>query len=143
MVGSMFTKTQMKFFQKTAEVADTSCFDVYHVGCIAVLKNKIIALSPNKLKTHRLQAEFDKYRNFNCISDPKNMHSLHAEIACLSSIKKDINYKDLDVYIVRRLKSGGFGMARPCAACMPYIKSLGVRNIFYSTNYGFAHEELY
>lgn len=139
----MFTKRQLKFFSKAEEIADTSLFDVYHVGCIAVLKNKIIAASPNKLKTHTLQAEYDKYRNFNCISDPKNMHSLHAEIACLSSIKQDINYKDLEIYVVRKLKSGGVGIARPCSACMPYIKYLGIRNIYYSTNYGFAHEELF
>lgn len=139
----MFTKQQLKFFNRAAEVASESQFDVYHIGCIAVLKNRIIAASPNKLKTHPLQKAFDRYREFNCTSDPKNIHSLHAEISCLSMIKNDVNYKDIDLYIVRVLKSGNFGMSRPCSACMPCIIEKGIRNIFYSTNYGYAHEQLF
>ena len=138
----MFTKQQIKFFEKARQIAEESCFEVYHVGCIAVLKNKIIAASCNQLKTHPLQKRYNVYREFNCESDPKNMHALHAEIACLSSIKQDVNFKDIELYIVRQLKSGGNGMSRPCAACMPYIKSLGIRDIYYSTNYGYAHEQL-
>lgn len=137
-----FTKQQMKWFEKAAEVAETSLFDKHHVGCIAVLKNRIIASSPNKLKTHPLQAHYDKFKQFNCTSDPQNMHSLHAEISCLSMIKQDICYKDLELYIVRVCKSGRYGLARPCCACMPYIQDLGIRKIFYSTNFGFGYEQL-
>lgn len=138
-----FTKKQIKFFEKAAEIAKQSEFDRYHIGCIAILKNKIIASSFNKLKTHSVQAKYDKYRNFNCLSDPKNMHALHAEIGCVQSIKLiDVDYKDIQLYIVRVLKNGEYGLSRPCAACMPYIKSKGIKHIYYTTNYGFAHEEI-
>lgn len=136
----MFTKQEMKWFDKAAEIAASSNFEKYRVGCIAVLKNKLVSASPNKLKTHPLQAEFDKYREFNCTDYMKNMHSLHAEIACLSSIKRDIKYKDLELYVVRVCKSGRLGLARPCSACMPFIKDLGIRKIYYSTNIGYAVE---
>lgn len=136
-----FSKQQMKFFEKAAEIAITSNFEKHRLGCIAVLKSKIIAASPNKLKTHPLQKEFDKYRNFNCESDLKNMHSLHAEISCLNMIKcQDINYKDVELYIVRIRKDGNFGLARPCPACFNCILSKGIHNIYYSTNYGFSYE---
>lgn len=140
-----FSKQQMKFFDRAAEVANQSTFDNYHLGCIAVLKNKIIASSPNKLKTHPLQAEYDRFREFNCISDPKNMHSLHAEIACLNMIKpyQEISFKDLELYVVRVRKDGNFGLARPCSACMNLIMSKGIRKIYYSTNYGFSFESLF
>ena len=52
----MFSKQQLRFFEKAAQVANESQFDVFHVGCIAVLKNKIISASSNKLKTHPTQA---------------------------------------------------------------------------------------
>lgn len=136
----MFTKQEMKWFDKTAEIAATSNFEKYRVGCIAVLKNRIIAASPNKLKTHPTQAEFDKFRNFNSTDYMKNMHSLHAEIACLKSIKRDIRYKDLELYIVRVCRSGRLGLARPCSACMPFIRELGIRKIYYSTSIGYAAE---
>jgi deoxycytidylate deaminase len=70
------------------------------------------------------------------------MHTLHAEIACLNQIKQDINYKDLELYIVRVKKNGEYGLARPCASCMPFIISKGIKKIYYSTNYGFASEIL-
>ena len=135
----MFSKQQMRFFERAAQVAEESQFDVFHVGCIAVLKNKIIASSSNKLKTHPTQAIYDKYR-FDSVSYLKNMHTLHAEIACLSQIKQCISYKDLELYIVRLKKSGGYGMSRPCSSCMPFIIDKGIQKIYYSTNYGFASE---
>lgn len=140
-----FSKQQMKFFERAADVAADSNFDKYHVGCIAVLKNKIIASSPNKLKTHPLQAEYDRFRNFNNIrSDPKNMHSLHAEVSCLNILRnQDINYKDLELYIVRLRRDRDYGLARPCAACMNLIINKGIRRIYYSTNLSFAFEELF
>lgn len=139
----MFSRQQLRFFEKAADMASQSEFKQYHLGCIAVLKNKIIAASSNKLKTHPLQAEFDKYRKFNCESDPCNMHSLHAEISCLSMIKQDINYHDLELYIVRLRKDGSYGMARPCCSCYQCIVSKGIRKIYYSTNHGFSYEELF
>ncbi len=140
-----FSKQQMRFFERAADVAADSSFDRYHLGCIAVLKNKIIAASSNKLKTHPKQAEYDRFRDFNNIrSDPKNMHSLHAEIACLNMIKdQNINYKDLELYIVRLRRDRDYGLARPCAACMNYILNKGIRRIYYSTNLSFAFEELF
>ena len=138
----MFSKQQLRFFDRAAQVANDSQFDVFHVGCIAVLKSKIIAASANKLKTHPTQAIYDKYR-FNDTCYLKNMHTLHAEIACLSQIKQqDISFKDIELYIVRLKKSGGYGMARPCSSCMPFIINKGIQKIYYSTNYGFASELL-
>lgn len=137
----MFSKQQMRFFDRAATIALESNFDIFHLGCIAVLKNKIIAASSNKLKTHPIQAEYDNYR-YKCDFSIKNMHTLHAEIACLNQIKQDISYKDLELYIVRVKKSGEYGLARPCASCMPFIISKGIRKIYYSTNYGFASEIL-
>ena len=135
----MFSQKQMQFFEKAAEVAATSDFEKYHLGCVAVLKNKIIAASPNKLKTHRIQAEYDRFR-YKCDSDFKNMHSLHAEIACINMIKRDIDYRDLELYIVRLRKNGEYGLARPCQSCFQYILEKGIWRINYSTNRGFACE---
>ena len=37
---------------------------------------------------------------------------------------------------------GSIGMARPCPACMQYIKDMGIKNIYYTTGDGFVHEVL-
>lgn len=35
-----------------------------------------------------------------------------------------------------------FGLARPCPACMAMIKNLGIKKIYYTTDDGFAFEQL-
>ena len=137
----MFSSKQMQFFEKAANIAATSEFHKHHIGCIAVLKNRVVSASANKLKTHPIQAEYDRFR-YEVDSDLMNMHSLHAEIACLNMIKQDINYKDLELYIVRLRKNGEYGLARPCPSCFQYILQKGIWRINYSTNHGFASEIL-
>lgn len=34
-------------------------------------------------------------------------------------------------------------MARPCPACMSAIKELGIKNIYYTTDNGYAYEKYY
>ena len=35
-----------------------------------------------------------------------------------------------------------FGLSRPCPSCMAAIKDLGIRYVYYTTNYGYAYEKL-
>ncbi len=39
--------------------------------------------------------------------------------------------------------TNGLGMARPCPACMAAIKELGIKNIYYTTDNGYAYEKHY
>ena len=69
------------------------------------------------------------------------IHSVHAEIDCISKIQyMDIRWDKVKVFVYREMLDGSIGMARPCPACMAYIKDMGIRNIYYTTNNGFAHE---
>lgn len=140
----MFSSRQLKFFKIAEELAHTSIFVPYRIGCIAVLHGKIISSGINSYKTHPIQAKYNSYRNFNCYSDPINMNSRHAEIDCLASLKlKDSSdYKHIELYICRVSKSGKVLISRPCIACFNYIKDLGIRDIYYSTDYGYAYESI-
>ena len=42
----MFSSKQMQFFEKAADVAATSEFFKHHLGCVAVLKNRIVSVKP-------------------------------------------------------------------------------------------------
>ena len=35
-----------------------------------------------------------------------------------------------------------FRISRPCPSCMAAIKDLGIKDIYYTTNDGFAHEKI-
>ena len=135
----MLRKIDYKYFNKARQVATISDYKKQHVGCVAVYQGQVIGLGCNCNKTHPTQKYYNRYRKPSDSMLPK----LHAEINCLNQIKHmGINFSKVKLYIYRIRKDQPFGMARPCSSCMAAIRDLGVRNIFYTTNDGYAHEKL-
>lgn len=112
------------------------------IGCIAVYKGSILAKGYNTYRTHTEQARYNKWR----YKDEGNNYlpqRLHAELSVLRKIKYlDIDFSKVKFYIYRETKDGHLGMARPCPACMAALKQFKVVKIAYSTNDGFAREEI-
>ena len=125
-------------FELARGVALQSDFHKAHVGCIITYKGRPIATGHNSNKTHPMQKKYNKYRE-NDQTGPF-IHKLHAEIQALAKLKKELNPKKMSIYIYRTRKDQDFGLARPCPSCMKAIYDSGIRNVFYTTNYGFAHE---
>ena len=135
----MLSNTDYKYFQKAHQIATISDYKKTHVGCVAVYQGQVIGLGCNCNKTHPIQKKYNRYRKPSDSMLPK----LHAEISCLNQIKHlDINFSKVKLYIYRIRKDQPFGMARPCPSCMAAIRDLGIRNIYYTTNDGYAHEKL-
>lgn len=135
------TQNDLKFFNRAKLVSEFSDYPKTHVGCVAVYQGKIIGFGYNSNKTHPLQKRYNRYRNFN--NKASSVHKLHAEILCLSSISHlDIKFNRVKLYIYRTRHDQPFGMARPCPACMNAIRDMGIKDIYYTTNEGFAYESL-
>jgi deoxycytidylate deaminase len=125
------------FFYKAKKASEFSDFKRYHVGCIAVYKGYILSVGYNSNKTHPIQKIYNKER-FSADNTP---HSLHAEIAALCLIKNrnDIDWTSVDLYIYRENKKGEPRMAKPCASCIAMIKDLGIVNVYYTKDSGYAY----
>ena len=143
-----FSKFDEHMFEKAREVAETSDFDHFHLGCVITYKRHIVSMASNSCKTHPTQKYYNrKYRQFRKGSKPC-MHTIHAEIAALYAIPYPIgiqmDWKDVNVYIYRISvgKKSGHGLARPCEACMAALKNAGVRNLYYTGEDGFIYERL-
>jgi len=135
----MITKTDYKYFIKARQAAMISDYYKIHIGCVAVYQGNIIGIGCNCNKTHPIQKFYNKYRKHSEMMLPK----LHAEISCINSIKHlDINFSKVKLYIYRIRKDQPFGLSRPCPSCMAAIKDLGIRDIYYTTNDGYAHERI-
>lgn len=129
-----------KYFEMTKKVAMNSEFNKTHIGCIAVYKGKIIGSGFNSDKTHPMQYHYNRYRQSNNMN---LLPKIHAEIMCLSNIKGlDIDFKRVKLFIYRIRNDQPFGIARPCPACMQAIIDMGIENIYYTTDVGYAHEYL-
>lgn len=134
-----------RWFDYAMALARQSSYDHFNLGAVVVYRNKIIGEGCNSTKTHPLQDKYNKHRHFN-YTNGFTPSSVHAEIKALTSvpypIAQDVKWSQVKLYIVRLRKITEVGMARPCPSCMALIRDLGIRDIYYSTNEGFAHERL-
>ncbi len=132
-------KSDYKYFEKARMIADTSDYRRIHVGCVAVYQGNVIGTGCNCNKTHPVQKYYNKYR----LKSDDLLPKLHAEINCINSIKgMDINFHKVKLYIYRIRNDRPFGLSRPCPSCMAAIKEIGIRNIYYTSNDGYIHEQI-
>jgi len=106
----------------------------FKLSSAIIRKNKIVSVGLNSIKTHPLQAKFQKNRH--------SIH-LHAEIDAIKNALKNITVEDLakcDLYVVRVKRESSnskkwiFGNAFPCCGCMRAIETFDCNRVFYSTN---------
>lgn len=143
------SKFDYAMFDKAREVAKKSTYDGYSLGCVIVYKKHIIGEGANSNKSHPRQKKYNrKYRTF--LKTEKPINDLgHAEILALCDIPypigQNIDWKEIKVYVFRISpgKSLGQGMARPCKACMAALRDKGIRNLYYTTDTGYAYEKIF
>ena len=140
------SKKQKKFFNLAKEVAETSDFDGIKIGCILVYKNTVIGRGANSKKTHPVQKEYNKYRNFNRGTGKMIVHSLHSETAALIDAEHNVNNEDIDwskvhVYTYRIVPGLAFGKGCSlcCPACRHMLRDKGIKSIYYTEEYGYGH----
>ena len=140
-MNDKITETDLEYFRKAKEIALLSDKRT-KVGCIAVYNNRIISTGCNGSKTHPLQLEYNKYRDFDGGHTANEIKAeIHAEIGCLSRlIHYDIRWNKVKLYIYRVCRSREKGLSYPCNACMRLIKDLGIRHIYFTTDYGYAYQ---
>lgn len=142
-------KSDARWFDAARKAAEKSTFPRFHVGCAVVYGNHVLSSACNSEKSDPVQKKYNHYRHFNNYNDPKMVvHSIHSEIAAIKKIPypeaQQIDWKRVRVFVYR-VATGlprGFGMARPCRACMEYIRELGIREVYYTTDMGFAGERI-
>ena len=132
-----------KFFDAARQVALTSDFKV-KVGAVAVYGGYVVAASASSNKTHPLQRQYNAFREFDRTGVV--MDKLHAEIGLLThlyNMRLDrVDMKNVSIYVYRVCRSREHGIARPCAGCMKALIDAGIRNVYYTTDVGFAYEQI-
>lgn len=139
----MLRKMDYKYFSKAKQVASVSDYSHIHVGCVAVYQGNIIGIGCNTNKTHPSQQYYNRFRNGGVDPDYSFIPKMHAEINCINSLKNmGVNFSKVRLYIFRERYDQDYGLARPCPSCMAAIRDLGIRHVYYTTNDGFAYEEI-
>ena len=76
-------------------------------------------------------------RNYEIFVEKSNFEVKNFVFRCVIS-----NFAKVKLYIYRKCHDRPFGIARPCPSCMAAIKDFGIRDIYYTTNDGYAYEKL-
>lgn len=130
----MLSRRENRFFDLAKSIAKTSNFHKSHVGCCVVHKWNVLSVASNSEKTHTLQRIYNKYRNFDIDKSPAK---LHAEIYALSwLINKNIDWKDIEIYVYRELNDGTSAISKPCLSCKKLIEDLGIKTVYYIDEHG-------
>lgn len=121
----------------------------FNVGCVIAYKHTIIGRGHNSNRSDPMQKQYNrKYRTFNNISGAYIHDSLHAEISAIKSVPyvvgKDVDFSKAKIYIYRISpgRKNGYGCSRPCPACMHAIKDTGIKDIYYTDDFGLSYLRL-
>lgn len=134
------TKSHRAYFKAAKAVSELSTFNREKIGCAAVYGHRIISTGFNSMQTHTMQK---KYNNLCRFKGDAGQHTLHAEVKCLLPLvgNKDIDFSRVSLYIYRQHKNGTLALAKPCPSCASFIKDLGIRNVYYTGEGSYIHEE--
>lgn len=102
------------------------------VSAAIVIKNKIISIGVNSLKSSPLQAKYAANKNLSIF--------LHAEIAAIKNALRKLDVEDFSkssLYICRMKKDIYdnrmiHGLAKPCPGCRRAIAEFNIKRSFYS-----------
>lgn len=125
-----------RYFDLAESVAKLSDYPRIKIGSVIVKNKDIISVGQNMLKTHPAQFRYNKRLPY----DMPVSH-VHAEINTISKARPDLLCGST-MYIFRRDRNGNIAMCRPCNACMQAIRDAGIKDIYYSTSFGYNYEKI-
>lgn len=129
------TETRINhYFNLARNACYYSDFMKARLGAVLIYKGKVMSVGWNSTKTSPLQKSLNKFRDYELDCGVAH-HTLHAEVSCLAKVRDlDIDWGRASLFVCRIKKDGSRGLARPCVGCQALIKSMGIKNIYYTTN---------
>ncbi len=115
MVEDLFGRRWERFIQVARITAESSnCYPRKRMAALVIKGGKVMAAAPNK-KNHR--------------------GSIHAEANALARMQRQAHKpKGCKVFVARFRHDGSFGNAKPCATCIEFMRSHGIKQVAWTTS---------
>ena len=142
-------KSDIKFFDLARIEAEDSDFEHFHVGCVLIYQGRVLSSAHNTKKSDPMQKKYNRCRHFNHTTKGYINHSGHAEMMALKKVSypvaQQVDWKKVKCYTYRICPGLPLlqGMSRPCVACLTAMRERGIRDFYYTTDMGFAHERIW
>lgn len=102
----------------------------YHLCALIIKGGKPISVGFNKQNTNAFVEHYADIargsRDF-CLST-------HAEMDSVLKIRGKIDLRGTKIFVSRKKRSGGVGMARPCEICRHVLYNYGIRKAYYTVD---------
>jgi len=97
----------------------------FRLGAVLTKRNHVISTACNNMnKTHPVQAKASKL--------PFSI-GIHAEVrSCIGIPLCDLENSNL--YVARVLRNGNLGISKPCSSCERFIREVGIKKVFFTTD---------
>ncbi len=126
-------RRDIKFTELLARVAeDVAPAFRARIAAGIVIKNELVSIGTNQVKTHPLQAKFAKHY--------QAIH-IHAEIDAIAKAVKKVDARLLSkatLYVtrVKQDREGAYiyGLAKPCQGCARAIASFGINRVVWTND---------
>jgi len=106
-------------------IAEMSNIHRFRHGALLYKGSRILNTSCNKLSYTKFGGRF---RDANC-----GIPTIHAELGVILGIPRHI-LQGADVFVVRLMRAGHFGLSKPCEMCRAAMQHVGIRRVIYSHN---------
>lgn len=134
------TNRELRMFNLAKQASRMSDYNKFHIGTVLVIKNQILSIGFSSNKTHPVQQYYNKYRP---LEGKIIEHKLHSETMAFIKIRyMDIDWNKVEMFNFREKSDGKVANSRPCESCMKLIKELGINKIYYTTDDGYAVENI-
>ena len=132
-----------KSIQKTIDLAyslfdsayaERDGYQTFHFATLC-RRNKILAVGQNKVREPSPKAVYFA----NKFGTPKKraFPFICAEVDCISKLWGRVQIdSSLTMVVVRLNKDGEFRMSKPCISCTKVLESLGINNVYWTTESG-------
>ena len=122
--------TRPQRFIRTAYQASTKAECTFLVGATIALGSRIISTGCCTQKTHPRNPKIKR----NSLST-QTCAEVKAAFRAIRKLPPE-KIKKCTIYVARSRRDGTMGMAKPCSHCMSFLREIGIRDIYYTTNSG-------
>ena len=134
-------KKVQRYLEFAKSASYNSDFPRHKLGACFVFRGAVLANGWNQQKTSPLQKKYNEERDYDTEACYTHTNCLHAEVSCLNKIKDlDIQFDKGVLYIYREHRNNHKALAKPCLACEAMIRDLGIKDVVYTTENGYAIE---
>ena len=118
-----------KFFKPAIKALKKADHHTFKIGAAVFYKKYLISIGSNSVfKTHPLMRQYDEHK------------TIHAEVAAIIQAAKYRDLSNCHLVVYRELKNGNPALARPCEVCQAIMHSFGIKEVYYTTDKGWARE---